>query len=96
MICQYLVAFWFFLLRALGEGCDSLGTKRQATGILQSIPGFFSLLVCLSQILNNETFVRQVFPTFLLSEYNDIDLFPPLDTVPVAQALASDEPVPVV
>ena len=60
------------------------------------ISGLISLLVWLSQILNNETFVRQVFPTFLLSEYNDIDLFPQLGTVPVAQALVSDESVPVV
>ena len=53
-ICQCLSAFVFFLLRAVGEGRSSLGTKRNAAGILQAISGFFSLLVCFSQILNNE------------------------------------------
>ena len=99
MICQCLTAFAFFLLRAVGEGCGSLGTKRQAAGILQAISGFFSLLVCLSQILNNETFGRQVFPTCPLTEYNDIDVFPPLATVPVVQppvAAVPVVPVPVV
>ena len=34
-ILQCLTAFAFFLLRAIGEGCGSLGTKRNAAGILQ-------------------------------------------------------------
>ena len=55
-IIQCFAAFLFFLLRAIGEGCGSLGTKRNAAGILQAIAGFFSLLICFSQLLNNETF----------------------------------------
>ena len=72
-ILQCLTAFAFFLLRAIGEGMGSLGCKRNAAGILQAISGFFSLLICMSQILNNETFYRGVFPTCPLSQYNDID-----------------------
>ena len=90
-ILQCLTAFAFFLLRAIGEGMGSLSCKRNAAGILQAISGFFSLLICMSQILNNETFYRGVFPTCPLSQYNDIDDYgmgyspmvaPP--TVPVA------------
>ena len=90
-ILQCLTAFVFFLLRAIGEGMGSLGCKRNAAGILQAISGFFSLLICMSQILNNETFYRGVFPTCPLSQYNDIDDYgmgyPPMvapPTVPVA------------
>ena len=90
-ILQCLTAFAFFLLRAIGEGMGSLGCKRNAAGILQAISGFFSLLICISQILNNETFYRGVFPTCPLSQYNDIDDYgmgyPPMvapPTVPVA------------
>ena len=90
-ILQCLTAFAFFLLRAIGEGMGSLGCKRNAAGILQAISGFFSLLICMSQILNNETFYRGVFPTCPLSQYNDIDDYgmgyPPMvapPTVPVA------------
>ena len=90
-ILQCLTAFAFFLLRAVGEGMGSLGCKRNAAGILQAISGFFSLLICMSQILNNETFYRGVFPTCPLSQYNDIDDYgmgyPPMvapPTVPVA------------
>jgi succinate-acetate transporter protein len=90
-ILQCLTAFVFFLLRAIGEGMGSLGCKRNAAGILQAISGFFSLLICISQILNNETFYRGVFPTCPLSQYNDIDDYgmgyPPMvapPTVPVA------------
>ena len=83
-ICQCLTAFGFFLLRAVGEGCGSLGTKRQAAGILQVISGFFSLLLCFSQILNNETFGRSVFPSCPIGGgYNYIDV-PPVAPV-VAQ-----------
>ena len=77
-ILQCLTAFAFFLLRAIGEGMGSLGCKRNAAGILQAISGFFSLLICMSQI-------------FPLSQYNDIDDYgmgyPPMvapPTVPVA------------
>jgi succinate-acetate transporter protein len=76
-VCQCICACLFFLLRTIGEGCDSLGTKRHAAGILQAISGFFSLLVCFSQIINNETFGRSVFPTCPLSKLNDIDFVGP-------------------
>ena len=77
-ICQCLTAFAFFLLRAIGEGCGSLGTKRNAAGILQAISGFFSLLICFSQIINNETCYSPCFPTCPTSPYNDIDILAPL------------------
>ena len=77
-IFQCMAAFVFFLLRAVGEGSGSLGTKRNAAGILQAISGFFSLLICFSQLLNNETFYSPVFPTCPMSPYNDIDIINPL------------------
>ena len=80
-ILQCIATFVFFLLRAIGEGCGSLGTKRNAAGIFQAIAGFFSLLICFSQLLNNETFYRPVFPTCPMSPYNDIDVINPLPVV---------------
>ena len=80
-ILQCLAAFIFFLLRAIGEGRGSLGTKRHAAGIFQAIAGFFSLLVCFSQLLNNETFYRPVFPTCPMSPYNEVDIMNPLPVV---------------
>ena len=80
-ILQCLAATIFFLLRAIGEGRSSLGTKRHAAGILQAIAGFFSLLVCFSQLLNNETFYRPVFPTCPMSPYNEVDIMNPLPVV---------------
>ena len=77
-ILQCLAAFVFFLLRAIGEGCGSLGTKRHAAGILQAISGFFSLLVCFSQLINNETFHRPCFPTCPMSPYNEVDVMNPI------------------
>ena len=85
-LLQCLTAFAFFLLRAVGEGSGSLGTKRQAAGILQAISGFFSLLICFSQIINNETCGKPAFPTCPLAPINGIDL--------VESAVA--QPVPVV
>ena len=91
-ILQCITAFVFFLLRAVGEGNGSLGTKRNAAGILQAISGFLSLLICFSQILNNETFGSGVFPTCPMDPYNEIDVYnqyPPMiapPTVPVATA----------
>ena len=80
-IIQCMAAFVFFLLRAIGEGCGSLGTKRNAAGIFQAISGFFSLLVCFSQLLNNETFYRPIFPTCPMSPYNEVDVMSPLPAV---------------
>ena len=80
-ILQCLGAFIFFLLRAIGEGRGSLGMKRNAAGIFQAISGFFSLLVCFSQLLNNETFYRQVIPTCPMSPDNQIDIINPLPVV---------------
>jgi succinate-acetate transporter protein len=80
-ILQCLATFVFFLLRAIGEGRGSLGTKRHAAGIFQAIAGFFSLLICFSQLLNNETFYRPVFPTCPMSPYNEIDIMNPLPAV---------------
>ena len=84
-ICQCLSCFIFFLLRAVGEGCGSLGTKRNAAGIFQVISGFFSFLVCLSQILNNETYKKKVIPTYPMSPYNNIDV---LDSAPILSPTA--------
>ena len=84
-ILQCLATFVFFLLRAIGEGCGSLGTKRNAAGILQAIAGFFSLLICFSQLLNNETFGRPIFPTCPMSPYNEVDIMNPVLPAAVAQ-----------
>ena len=98
-ILQCMATFIFFLLRAIGEGCGSLETKRNAAGILQAIAGFFSLLVCFSQLLNNETFYRPVFPTCPMSPYNEVDVMNPLPivaappTVPIAPV---DPAVPII
>ena len=92
-LCQCFTAFAFFLLRAVGEGCGSLGTKRNAAGILQAISGFFSLLLCFSQIINNETCYRPCFPTFPLSDYNDIDIYNPIN--PVAAPITAPITAPV-
>ena len=75
-ILQCITAFVFFLLRAVGEGCGSLGTKRNAAGILQVISGFFSLLICISQLINNEALHRPCFPTCPMSPYNEVDVMP--------------------
>ena len=80
-ILQCLAAFLYFLLRAIGEGRSSLATKWHAAGIIQAIAGFFSLLVCFSQLLNNETFYRPVFPTCPMSPYNEVDIMNPLPVV---------------
>ena len=79
IISQCITAFVFFLLKVIGEGCSSLATKRHAAGILQNISGFFFLLICISQLLNNEGFHRTVFLACPMSPYNEIDVF---DNVP--------------
>jgi len=93
-ICQCLTAFAFFLLRAVGEGMGSLGTKRNAAGIMQAISGILSFLICISQILNNETFGRGVFPTCPMSPYNEIDMYNPYPQM-VAQPIAPVAAAPV-
>ena len=76
-ILQMGACFDFFLLRTIGEGLSSLGTKRHAAGILEAISGFFSLFIGISQILNNETFYRMRCPTCPMSPENEIDILPP-------------------
>ena len=71
------------LMRCIGEGTMSLVAKRHASGILLVISGFFSLLVWVSQILNNETFYYQVFPCCPLSPFNEVDL---MNTAPIIAA----------
>ena len=93
-IMQCITAFVFFLLRAVGEGCSSLPTKRHAAGILQAISGFFSLLICISQLLNNEAFHRQVFPTCPMSPYNEIDVFDIPPAVMAPAVVAPPQPIP--
>ena len=74
----------------------SLATKRHAAGILQAISGFLSLLICFSQILNNETFGRLVFPTCPCDPTNEIDYpYQPMMAPPVVPvATAPVVPVP--
>jgi succinate-acetate transporter protein len=83
-ILQMATCLAFFLLRAFGEGTGSLGTKKNAAGILEVISGFFSLLVGLSQIVNNETCYKMCFPTCPMGTDNEIDLLPPAMLQPVA------------
>ena len=92
-ILQCITAFVFFLLRAVGEGCGSLGTKRNAAGILQVISGFISLLICISQLINNEALHRPCFPTCPMSPYNEVDvmpnaMYPPVVAQPVVPVAA--------
>ena len=92
-ILQCITAFVFFLLRAVGEGCGSLGTKRNAAGILQVISGFFSLLICISQLINNEALHRPCFPTCPMSPYNEVDvmpnaMYPPVVAQPIVPVAA--------
>ena len=97
-ILQIATCFSFFLLRAVGEGCGSLGTKRHAAGILEAISGFFSLLVGFSQILNNETCFRMCCPTCPMSPDNEIDMLPPYmmypnGTIPISGVPVAATPV---
>ena len=98
-ILQCATCFAFFLLRAVGEGCCSLGTKRHAAGILEAISGFFSLLVGFSQIINNETCYRMCFNTCPMSPDNEIDVLPsymmyPNGTMPVTGVPVVANPLP--
>ena len=89
-LLQLATCLIFFLLRAVGEGSDSLGTKRNAAGILQVISGFFSLFVGISQIINNETFYYNCIPTCPLCPDNEIDLY---GTIPTTVAPVVAAPV---
>lgn len=95
-VLQCLTAFAFFLLRAIGEGMGSLATKRHAAGILQAISGFLSLLICFSQIINNETFYRGVFPVCPCDPNNEIDEYNryPLMMEPPPVPVATEPVVP--
>ena len=108
-ILQMATCFAFFLLRAIGEGSDSWGTKWHAAGILEAISGFLSLFIGISQILNNETCYRLCFPTCPMSPDNEIDMLPPhlmypqtvapvtpVVTTPVVPAVVEQPVVPVV
>lgn len=75
-LLQCLTAVTFCLLRAIGEGSGSLHTKRNAAGILQVISGFFSLLVFMSQVINNVVYRAAVFPVVPLDTNNGIDVPP--------------------
>ena len=94
-ILQIVTCFSFFLLRAIGEGCGSLGTKRHAAGILEALSGFMSLIIGFSQIINNETCFRMCFPTCPLSPDNEIDLLPPYLMYPtIGSPIVSNPLVP--
>ena len=97
-ILQMATCFAFFLLRAIGEGSNSWGTKWHAAGILEAISGFFSLFIGISQILNNETCYRLCFPTCPMSPDNEIDMLPPHRIYPqvVAAPVAPVVTTPVV
>ncbi len=95
-ILQICTCFAFFLLRAIGEGSDSWGTKWHAAGILEAISGFFSLFIGISQILNNETCYRLCFPTCPMSPDNEIDMLPPHLMHPQGIPVVQQPVVPVV
>lgn len=76
LILQCGTCFVFFLLRAIGEGHESLHLKRNGAGILQAISGFFSLLVFMSQVVNNVMFKSAVFPVCPIIPENGIDVPP--------------------
>ena len=82
-ILHCAACFAFFMLRAAGEGCGSLGTKWHAAGILETIAGFLSLLIGLSQIFNNEICFRECFPTCPMCPDNEIDVFPNYKMYPI-------------
>lgn len=83
------------VLRCVGEGTGSLVTKRHVNGIFMVISGFFSLFVCISQILNNETFYRPVFPSFPMRNPNEMDLPTGVPTAPVVPVAPVAPVVPV-
>ena len=82
-ILQCLTTLAFFIVRAIGEGQDCLGVKKNAAGILEAIAGFFSLLVGISQLVNNEAMHSQVFPVCPMADDNEIDV--PAYAAPVNQ-----------
>ena len=92
-ILQLTSCFAFFLLRAIGEGCGSLGTKRHAAGILEALSGFFSLYIGFSQIINNETCLRMCCPTCPMSPDNEIDMLPPYLMYPTSGIPIVSNPV---
>ena len=95
-ILQLATCFGFFLLRAIGEGQDSWATKWHAAGIFEAISGFFSLLIGISQILNNEICYRMCCPTCPMSPDNEIDMLPPHLMYPQGAPVMSTPAVPAV
>ena len=73
---QLFLMFASFLLRAIGEGTNSMYTKRHASGIFEVLSGFFSLYMAISQIINNETCYIMTLPTCPMSPDNEIDILP--------------------
>jgi len=72
-VLQCLASTIFFALRCFGEGFARYGLMRESAGILQIIAGFFSLYICINQLLN-EHFRKQVIPSFAFNQDNEIDI----------------------
>jgi succinate-acetate transporter protein len=68
--CEATTAF--FILRSFGEGFDTYYVVRHSAGILQSIAGFFSLYICICQLIN-EQFGYQFLPVVPFIPNNEID-----------------------
>ena len=90
---QIMALLMGFLMRCLGEAMDSECTKRHACGILHVISGFASFFIFVSQMLNNETFFYQIFPSCPLNPFNDIDMMNTAPIVPVVAAPVVAAPV---
>ena len=74
---QNLFAFIAFLMCAVGNGQGSLHTMKNSMGILQIISGFFSLLICIQQLINNETFKQPIIPILSSNPNNIADRIQP-------------------
>lgn len=72
-VFQCIATSAFFVLRCFGEGFLRYGLMRQAAGILQIIAGFFSLYICINQLVN-EQFRKQFLPSVPLQKDNEIDI----------------------
>ena len=90
VMIQVMALLMGTLMRCLGESFASTVTKRNVSGILLVISGFASLFLCISQIINNETFFYQMIPTCPLNPFNEIDL---MNNVPANLPLVSATPI---